>query len=313
MWVDHFGTDIEVRTPAKLNLYFRVLGRRDDGYHEIETLMVPISLFDSLRFRATPAATEGAGAISLHCRWASPSQSSPLPETQENLVYRAIELLRHRSGAVQGATVHLVKRIPLESGLGGGSSDAAAALVAANLGWKLGWKRERLASVGAEVGSDVPFFLYGGPAICRGRGERVEPVACRGGMQAVVVKPPVGLSTKEVYARCRPGDSTGSAADLRAALSRGSLNRAAKTLRNDLQGVAAELSPWVGRLADAFSRIGCMAHQLTGSGSCYFGLFYSAAAARCAAARLAARRWGRVYIVRQIASQVRPRMSQSPC
>jgi len=313
MWVHRGGTDIEVRTPAKLNLRFEVHGRRDDGYHEIETLMVPVSLFDSLRFRAIPAAAEGSGAISLHARWCSLCEQPPLPEADQNLVYRAVDLLRRRSGVAEGAVIELVKRIPMESGLGGGSSDAAAALTAANLGWKLNWNETQLAAVAADIGSDVPFFLSGGAAICRGRGERVEPVACRSTVYAVVIKPPIGLATKEVYARCRSGTRGGSAAELCAALHCGSLQTAARHMQNDLQSAAAELSPWVGRLAEEFARMGCPIHQLTGSGSCYFGLFRSAATARRGAARLAARRLGRVYVVRQIASQVGPRMSQSPC
>ena len=105
-----------------------------------------------------------------------------VPEGPENLVLRAVELVRRRAGVRRGAKLWLVKRIPAVAGLGGGSSDAAAALVAANVGWRLGRSREELAEWAAELGSDVPFFLAGGPAICRGRGERVEPVAGLGAL-----------------------------------------------------------------------------------------------------------------------------------
>jgi 4-diphosphocytidyl-2-C-methyl-D-erythritol kinase len=117
---------------------------------------------------------------------------------------RAVELLRRRACITAGARLHLVKRIPVAAGLGGGSSDAAAALVAANLGWDLGWSGDELAELGSQLGSDVPFFLGRGTAICRGRGEHVVPIAGFGRQSFVVVKPPAGLSTSAVYARCRP-------------------------------------------------------------------------------------------------------------
>ena len=122
-----------------------------------------------------------------------------MPEGPDNLVVRAVELVRRRAGVRRGAKLLLVKRIPAAAGLGGGSSDAAAALVAANEGWRLGRSRDELADWAAELGSDVPFFLAGGPAICRGRGERVEPVAGLGALDFVVVRPPEGLSTAAVY------------------------------------------------------------------------------------------------------------------
>ncbi len=114
-------------------------------------------------------------------------------------------LLRDRAGIRAGARLRLLKRIPATAGLGGGSSDAAAALLAGNVGWNLNWSRERLMELAAELGSDVPFFLAGGAAICRGRGEVVAPVGRLGTLFGVVVRPPVGLSTARVYGHCRPG------------------------------------------------------------------------------------------------------------
>ena len=155
------------------------------------------------------------------------------PPDSENIVVRAVRLLRSRSGHAldtsrSGACLNLVKRIPVAAGLGGGSSDAAAALVAANWGWGLGWSNEQLAVLVQELGSDVAFFLRGrqvhietrgtdtpgtempttGPAICRGRGERVEPLVPRSVLHCVLVKPPEGLSTAQVYANCRPAVAT---------------------------------------------------------------------------------------------------------
>ena len=141
-----------------------------------------------------------------------------------------------------------MKRIPAAAGLGGGSSDAAAALVAANEGWRLGRSREELAAWAAELGSDVPFFLAGSSAVCRGRGERVEPVVEFGAMSFVVVYPPEGLSTAAVYGACRPAEEARSSRPLLEALKRGDWRQAGRRLWNRLQPAAEALSPWVGRL-----------------------------------------------------------------
>ena len=175
MQVHRSAVEVVVQVPAKLNLLLEVLARRADGYHEICTLACPIDRFDTLYFKEDPS-----GKLALECRWAmmvgGPAGAGfeTIPCGPENLVLRAVDLLRRRTGVNRGASVRLVKRIPAAAGLGGGSSDAAAALVAANLGWRLGLSPAELADAAAQLGSDVPFFLSGGPAICRGRGEQIE-------------------------------------------------------------------------------------------------------------------------------------------
>ena len=172
------GSDWVVRAPAKLNLSFEILARRVDGFHEIETLMVSVGLYDSLSLRSTstgevnpsevtvewiPAfdrqATASSKAIRPHV------EPADVPACRDNLAVRAVERLRQRAGLASGAIMRLVKRIPSAAGLGGGSSNAAAALLAANAAWDLNWSRGQLAAVAAEIGSDVPFFLSGGAAI----------------------------------------------------------------------------------------------------------------------------------------------------
>src|SRR5205823_2480704 len=118
-----------------------------------------------------------------------------LPQEADNLVTRAMQMLRSQAHVAAGARVQLLKRIPSAAGLGGGSSDAAAALVAANAGWELNWPQAELAALAARLGSDVPFFLGHGPALCRGRGEQIEPVGGLGCLHFVLVRPPAGLST----------------------------------------------------------------------------------------------------------------------
>ena len=166
MRVRSIAGGVEVLAPAKLNLFLEVLGRRPDGYHEIETVMVAISLCDTLTFRDDPS-----GAIRLRC-------SDPaLPVGADNLVIKAADRLREATGCRRGAEIDLTKVIPAQAGLAGGSSDAAATLAALDRLWDLRLAPERLDALAAEVGSDVPFFNHVPAAVCRGRGERVEPVS----------------------------------------------------------------------------------------------------------------------------------------
>ena len=299
MHVHRRAAEIVVQAPAKLNLFFEVLARRNDGYHEIETLMCPIDLYDTLCFREEPS-----GQIDLQCeRVLQPekcdgSRSCDLPEGGDNLVVRATEVLRSHAGVRSGAMLHLVKRIPIAAGLGGGSSDAAAALVAANEGWGLGCSRDELVQPAAELGSDVPFFLSGGPAVCRGRGERVEPVGGVGVLDFVVVCPPSGLSTAAVYGVCRPAGEPRPLAPLLDALEQGDLEQAGRLLFNRLQSAAKTLSPWIERLQREFARLDCLGHGMSGSGTAYFGLCRHARHARREARRLQASGVGSVFVAR---------------
>jgi 4-diphosphocytidyl-2-C-methyl-D-erythritol kinase len=339
MHVRRSGSAVTVLAPAKLNLFLEVLSRRADGFHEIESLMAPVSMWDTLTFEAT--STE---QISLTCQWSLPAPVGAagaaraatgsigrtaaadtcdgLPPGSENLALRAVRLLRSRAdhgSAVQpcGARLHLVKRIPVAAGLGGGSSDAAAALVAANLGWGLGCSHEQLAVLAGELGSDVPFFLRrdyrrpgihgsgtrgseilaAGPAICRGRGERVEPVVPRSVLHCVVVKPPAGLSTAQVYAACRPAAAPRPLAALVDALRRGQTALAGRLLYNGLQPAAESRSPWIARLREEFSRLNFQGHQMSGSGTSYFGICQHARHARRLAAHLRQRGIGWAFAV----------------
>ncbi len=180
VYVRDVAGGVEVLTPAKLNLFLEVLSRRDDGFHEIQSLIVPINLFDHLSFQK-----DSRGDLNLTCQWAcglekrgrviKPTQSplpewESLPEGKDNIAVRAVDLLRRRAGITAGASLQLIKRIPTAAGLGGGSSDAAAALVAANRAWKLDWPADRLSQMAAEVGSDVPFFLGATGFVRRARG-----------------------------------------------------------------------------------------------------------------------------------------------
>lgn len=318
MHVRSTAAGLEVLAPAKLNLFLEVLGKRDDGFHEIETLMYPIGLYDTLVFQDDPG-----GQISLTCQQAGDRQApltvstrladprpaggttaagELLPAGADNLVVRAVELVRRRLGVERGARLRLVKRIPMAAGLAGGSSDAAAALVAANQVWRLGLSGHELAALAGELGSDIPFFVQRSsgecePAVCRGRGEIIEPVGRLGSQHFVVVKPPAGLSTPAVYRACRPAAQPRPVAPLIEALRRGQLARAAACLHNQLQAAAESLSPWIARLAGEFGRVDCLGHRMSGSGTSYFGWCRDARHARRVAACLRGRGVGQVYAV----------------
>jgi 4-diphosphocytidyl-2-C-methyl-D-erythritol kinase len=299
MFVYRSASGVLALAPAKLNLTFEVLAKRDDGYHEIETLMVPIGLYDVLTFEPRPS-----DRLRLNCRWAgAPDRSAPvahragLPPESQNLAFRAAEALRARAGVRLGAELTLVKRIPMAAGLGGGSSDAAAALVAGNLAWNLGLSPAELSALAAGLGSDVPFFLGRGAAVCRGRGEQVTPVAGLRGLPVVVVHPPHGLSTAAVYARCRPASCPRAWEPLAGALRRGDWAQADRGAHNALEPAAESLWPGIQELKAELVASGCRVVQMTGSGSSVFGICRGRRQALSAASRMRSRNLGQVFAV----------------
>ena len=261
-----------VEANAKVNFSLEVYGRRADGYHELRSVVLPISLSDSLSVEATPD-----GEI-----------SSDTGYGEKDLAVRAARALRDRcpSAAGKGARVHVVKRIPVGGGLGGGSADAAAVLRALNEAWRLGLSPEALAETGAAVGSDVPALVlaqhFGSPVLMEGRGERVRLLDAAEretlarswpGDWMVLANPGVESSTAEVYARCTPrvkGPPSGfdaSAAPV-----------------NDLQAAACALHPEIASALAALVVAGANGAMMSGSGSTVFGF----ASSREDAARIAA-------------------------
>ncbi len=173
---------MQLRAPAKINLSFRVLGRRADGFHDIETLMAPISLHDVLTI-------EPNESIEFTC------DDPSLPTGDDNLVVKAARLFG------RGARIHLEKRIPHGAGLGGGSSDAASALLGLNQIYGTNLPREALAKMAAEIGSDVPFFIFESAARCSGRGELVAPTRLTSAIRLLLLKPAFGVPTPWAYSR----------------------------------------------------------------------------------------------------------------
>ena len=287
--------DLCVRAPAKINLHFEVLGLRPDGFHELAMLMQSIDLADSLRMRPT-----ADGQISLQC------DRADLPTNSSNLVVKAAEMLRARSGFAElGAQIVLEKRIPIGAGLAGGSSNGAAALLGLNELWGLGFKSHQLHSMAAELGSDMPFCLDGGTQLCFGRGEQLEalPVNSSQPPALLLIKhPEVSVSTPWAYGRCKElrGDFYLEAeADFeqrRQALRQAPLlwaiagNWSWPPLRNDLQAVVEPDVETVRKgLALLRQSEQHLAVAMSGSGPTLFALFPGVDQARSAHADLAER------------------------
>ena len=246
--------------PAKLNLFLHVTGRRADGYHELQSLMVPVTLADTLDFEL-----RDDGRIERQGDLTGPLDS--------DLCLRAATMLQQASGTTLGAAITVDKRIPPGSGMGGGSSDAATTLLALNRLWKLGWPRDRLAALGLRLGADVPFFLGAGPAFAEGVGERLTPIAWPAGWFAVIY-PQVFVSTTEIFSSAELTRSTKALtiADFSAlrdnAVRRGKRALARLIGANDLEPVVrgryAEVEAaivWLSRFGPA---------RMTGSGSAVF-------------------------------------------
>jgi 4-diphosphocytidyl-2-C-methyl-D-erythritol kinase len=265
---------VEILAPAKLNLFLEVLSRRPDGYHEIESVMVAVSLWDTLIFEDDPS-----GEISLRC------DEPALPVGGGNLVVKAAVRLQAAADNRHGARIVLSKAIPAQAGLGGGSSDAAATLIALDRLWELKTPPERLNAMAAEIGSDVPFFLHAPAAVCRGRGEIVESVVLKETYHFVLVCPPVGMSTADVYRHVVPPDRPRPVGPVLEALAHGGPVALGRSLFNRLGPIAQSLQPELSRVRDALESLGPLLDGtlMSGSGSAYYGLCRDSTAAEHAA------------------------------
>ena len=286
MLIERMEGGVKVITPAKLNLFLDVLAKRADGYHEIDTIMCPVSWCDQLTvassdqgidFSIIRPASVVASATASDPAWQIPADSS-------NLVLRALQAVGQAIGYGGGWRVKLEKHIPAAAGLGGGSSDAAAAIVAA-LAIQQCWDRGLAMRIAQSLGSDIPLFLGDettgiGLARATGRGEHVEILSGRPPLCFVISHPPVGSSTAEVYARWRTSHQTRSCSQMLqlscdARKNWTSLSAAAAyqaELFNALEAPASQLTEWIGRQLDTFQQLGKPGPMMTGSGSACFAI-----------------------------------------
>jgi len=256
-----------------VNFYLRVVGRRLDGYHLLESVMAPVSLFDRISLRRNTS-----GRIRLRC-------NRPELANDANLAARAACLLRDEARSSAGVDIRLRKRIPAGAGLGGGSSDAAAVLLGLNRLWRLRLPRPRLATLALRLGADVPFFLHRSSAIVRGIGERVEPCPSFPAVSLVLVYPGFPVDTAWVFRNLRWRKPRRAPQSPITGFLRGLLPLT-HLLHNDLEAVAAAAHQEIHTLERKLVDLGAAAARMTGSGSAVFGLFGAPNAARRAATAL---------------------------
>ncbi len=276
---------LELPSPCKINLLLNILGRRPDGFHELETVMHPVALWDTLRVEA---AAEGIG---LTC-------NDPLVPTGEtNLVCRAAAAFLQATGLQTGLRFQLEKRIPTAAGLGGGSSNAATTLLGLNQLWNQPLPPSGLARLAATLGSDVPFFLHGGPALATGRGEQVEPVGelpAMRGVWVLLIHPGFGVATPWAYRQLANFPAAlngwpGRAARLVEILRSGTLTEAAGDFYNSLETPVLDKYPILGLYQEFCREHGALAAMMSGSGSTTFALTATEQVARELRERFVAR------------------------
>ncbi|MCP5058252.1 MAG: 4-(cytidine 5'-diphospho)-2-C-methyl-D-erythritol kinase [bacterium] len=302
---------MKLRAPAKINLGLRILGCRDDGYHLIDSVFLPLEWADELELEDAPP---GEVAFALT------GQPQPdVPTGPENLAVRAARAFRAAAGPGPGVALRLNKQLPSGAGLGGGSSDAAAVLRGLAAREPEALSREALASVALELGADVPFFLDARPAHVTGIGERIEPLAEIRSFSILLARAGPPLATSEVFqAFDRTAAEHGPAASLTpegaeptirplwALREEGGLVRAGPLLRgllhNDLEPVAGSLHPEVARLRREIEESGALAAAMSGSGPVVYGLFEDEGRATAAAVRMRERREVSVTVTRTLAS-----------
>ncbi|MEW5984387.1 MAG: 4-(cytidine 5'-diphospho)-2-C-methyl-D-erythritol kinase [Acidobacteriota bacterium] len=262
---------IRVRAHAKINLTLRVGALRPDGYHGLETVFQTLALHD------TVVAEAHRGPFALRC------DDPNVPLGRANLAWRAAEALWDRAGRAgrpRGARVVIRKRVPMQAGLGGGSSDAAATLLALNDLWRLDVDAPALSGIGATLGADVPSFLVGGAVLGLGRGDEVYPLADASSFHVVLAFPPFGVATRDAYhwldvdRTAAPAEPSGGSGLISVWPGR------CLAIVNDLAGPVSRRHPEIGLLRETLRQSGAVAAEMTGSGSCVFGLFRSLTEAR---------------------------------
>lgn len=266
---------ISLKALAKINLGLDVLRRREDGYHEVSMIMQTIDLYDDLTMEKTDEPE-----ITIRTNW------NFVPVNQDNLVYRAIAMLREEFQIKEGVRVSLQKRIPVAAGLAGGSSDCAAALYGMNRLFQLHLSKEELMERGARLGADVPYCILRGTALAEGIGEKLTVLDPMVECSVVIAKPPISVSTKWVYehlkldADMKHPDIKKQVEDIR----RGDLEAICADMGNVLQDVTIPEYPVIGTIKDKMMEYGAVGSMMSGSGPTVFGIFTNAGQARKAKA-----------------------------
>ncbi|MFE4708902.1 4-(cytidine 5'-diphospho)-2-C-methyl-D-erythritol kinase [Peribacillus simplex] len=250
------------KAPAKINLALDVLFKRPDGYHEVEMIMTTVDLADRIELKEIKG---NHIQILSHNRF--------VPDDHRNLAYQAAFILKERFGINKGVSITIEKNIPVAAGLAGGSSDAAATLRGLNRLWKLGLSMDELAEIGAGIGSDVSFCVYGGTALARGRGEKITHLPAPPKCWVILAKPTIGVSTADIYKRLQTSkmehpDVPG----MISAIMENNYHDVCEGLGNVLEQVTLQLYPEVANIKDQMKTFGADSVLMSGSGPTVFGL-----------------------------------------
>jgi 4-diphosphocytidyl-2-C-methyl-D-erythritol kinase len=283
---------VKIRAPAKINLGLRIVGRRVDGYHLLDTIMVPVSLYDEIYITRT--ARQGRSStpkLIVTC------DNPAVPSDEENIVFRAADLIIKENSIDEPLRIHIEKHIPVGAGLGGGSSDAAATLIAMNSLFRLNYSTRRLKKRGYSLGADVPFFIGRMPARARGIGERLTPIQSLPWKWAVIIYPGFPVATAWVYRNfqaklTKPMANTSIISPLKKRFGQRRL------LVNDLEAVTLARYPRIRFLKQKLIAEGAAGALMSGSGSAVFGLFDSRGNAARALSRLQKEDGVKTFLVR---------------
>jgi 4-diphosphocytidyl-2-C-methyl-D-erythritol kinase len=273
---------VSIRAHAKINLDLRVLGTRADGFHELRTVFQAIALHDVIE------CIPREGPFAIEC------DTAGVPLDPGNLVWKAADALwraLRRTGPLRDVAVRLVKQVPLQAGLGGGSADAAATLLALAAAWRVPVKPAQLTDIAATLGADVPFFLSGGTALGLGRGDEVYPLADLPRHWIVLLIPGFGVSTADAYGWYDSERDAGHASVRDPQYVPGPWPSRAAQMINDLEAPIARRHPEIDQMKALLRRAGAVAAAMSGSGSTVFGLFQKRSEAVAAVDRLAASGW----------------------
>ncbi|MDQ3129181.1 MAG: 4-(cytidine 5'-diphospho)-2-C-methyl-D-erythritol kinase [Acidobacteriota bacterium] len=248
---------------AKINWYLRVLGKRDDGFHELRTIFQTVSLHDNLTFNASDE-------IGFDC------DNQTIPTDETNLVVKAAKILREKYAVKTGAAIRLEKRIPAPGGLGGGSSNAAVTLIGLAKLWSLKITLAEITEIGGKIGADVPFFFCGGTALGTGRGSEITPVKDAAEKFLLIVTPPVSVSTGEAFARLNVPRLT--KIDSKSILNvcrndAESLDFRQANLKNDFEPSVFAVQPEIRRVKEKLLELGAIQARLSGSGASVYAIF----------------------------------------
>lgn len=251
-----------VKAPAKINLSLDILGKRKDNYHEVRMIMTTIDLADRIELESID---EDKIVIQSHNRF--------VPDDQRNLAYQAAQLLKEHCNVKLGVIITIDKVIPVAAGLAGGSSDAAATLRGLNKLWSLGLSLDELAELGAKIGSDVSFCVYGGTAIATGRGEKIEHIKTPPSCWIVLAKPVIGVSTAEVYKNVNMAKLQHPDVDeMVSAISQGNYEEMCDNVGNVLESVTFQMHPEVKHIKEQMKKFGADTALMSGSGPTVFAL-----------------------------------------